>query len=200
MKSYKYFKFTLMEDDSKLQNVTFEISPLHGDCDLLISRNQTNMFPTKIVNDKISQRIGSLVDHIEYTREDYTNRTAIDNVTGLNGTYYLGVYGYTYTTFSLLVTVHRKNEAGYRTKMTQIYEGFPFNKRLHNELDMFFGYFKVDINEKDEHAIFIDVQNTEGKTNTLIRHGQMPDIINYDIKKQGEGVIRIPPGDPHYHK
>lgn len=76
------------------------------------------MFPTKILNDKISQRIGSLVDHIEYTREDYTNRTAIDNVTGLNGTYYLGVYGYTYTTFSLLVTVHRKNEAGYRTKMT----------------------------------------------------------------------------------
>jgi hypothetical protein len=39
IKSYKYYKFTLLEDDSKLENVTFEISPLHGDCDLLISRN-----------------------------------------------------------------------------------------------------------------------------------------------------------------
>ena len=75
MKSYKYFKFTLLEDDSKLENVTFEISPLHGDCDLLISRNDTNMFPTKIINDKISQRIGSLVDHIEYTKDEYANIT-----------------------------------------------------------------------------------------------------------------------------
>ena len=43
---------------------------MHGDCDLLISRNDSNMFPTKLFNDKISQRIGSLVDHIEYTKED----------------------------------------------------------------------------------------------------------------------------------
>lgn len=123
------------------------------------------------------------MDHIVYTKSEYVAPTAIDAVKGLNGTYYLGVYGYTYTTFSILVTVHRTNEAKYRTKMTEIYEGFPFSKRLHNEKDMFFGYFKVDISEKDEHAIYIDVSNTEGKTNTLIRYGNMPDIINHDIKK-----------------
>ena len=39
IRTYKYFKFTLMEDDSKIENVTFEISPLHGDCDLIISTN-----------------------------------------------------------------------------------------------------------------------------------------------------------------
>lgn len=144
---------------------------MHGDCDLLISRNESNMFPTKLFNDKFSQRIGSLVDHIEYTKEDYNNITPNTTVRGLNGTYYIGVYGYTFTTFSILVTVHRKNEAGYRTKMTEIYDGFPFSKRLHNELDMFFGYFKVDINEKDEHAIIIDIQNTEGKTNTYVKFG-----------------------------
>jgi hypothetical protein len=48
MKTYKYYKFTLLEDDSKLENVTFEISPIHGDCDLLVSRNMTNMFPTNL--------------------------------------------------------------------------------------------------------------------------------------------------------
>ena len=74
---------------------------MHGDCDLLISRNQSNMFPTKLFNDKISQRIGSLVDHIEYTKEDYNNITSNTTVRGLNGTYYVGVYGYTFTTFSL---------------------------------------------------------------------------------------------------
>lgn len=115
------------------------------------------MFPTKLINDKISQRFGSLVDHIEYTKDEYNKITVNNTVRGLNGTYYIGVYGISFATFSILVTVHRKNEVGYRTKMTEIYEGFPFNKRLQNELDMFFGYFKVDINEKDEHAIFIDV-------------------------------------------
>jgi hypothetical protein len=30
-----------------LENVTFELSPLHGDCDLVLSRNNSQMFPTK---------------------------------------------------------------------------------------------------------------------------------------------------------
>jgi hypothetical protein len=84
--------------------------------------------------------------------------------------------------------------------MTEITEGFPFNKRLHNELDMFFGYFKVDIAENDEHAIIIDIRNTEGRTNTLIRYGDIPELLKYDIKQQGEGIVRIAPGDPLYHK
>lgn len=35
-KEFKYFKFDLFGDDAA--NVTIEISPLHGDCDLYVSR------------------------------------------------------------------------------------------------------------------------------------------------------------------
>ena len=72
----------------------------------------------------------------------------------LSTTYYIGVFGYTQTTFSLIVTVKRKD--GGKQSLTQkrysttIYEGFPLNKRLHNELDMFFGHFQVDIADGDE--------------------------------------------------
>jgi hypothetical protein len=159
IKSYKYFKFTLLEkNESKLNNVTFEISPLHGDCDIMISRNESNKFPTKLSNDKISQRIGSLVDLITYSKDDYSNITNETDVKSLNGIYYIGVYGYTFTTFSIVVTVHRASDGKtFRKSLTQIVEGFPMNKRLHNELDMFFGYFTVDISEKDSQDIIIDV-------------------------------------------
>jgi hypothetical protein len=40
MHRYKYYKFTLPDEEgasSTILNVTFEISPLHGDCDLYAS-------------------------------------------------------------------------------------------------------------------------------------------------------------------
>jgi hypothetical protein len=41
-KKYKYFKFTLLEsDDAHITNITFEVSPLHGDCDLVLTRNDS---------------------------------------------------------------------------------------------------------------------------------------------------------------
>lgn len=134
--TYKYFKFTLMDQPSDLINVTFEIAPLHGDCDLFISKD-SNLFPNKDLYQKKSQRIGALVDHITFSKADNIS-------SDLNGTYYVGVYGYSYATFSLLVTVHRNKsdaKANLNRVSTILYEGFPFTKRLHNELDMFIGRF-----------------------------------------------------------
>ena len=97
------------------------MAPLHGDADLYVAHyNQSQIFPKRGNCDKQSQRFGELVDHLEYTRVTVTttsnndtvdpNSTAISTVQeSLNGTYYVGVYGYSYTTFSLLVTLNRKN-------------------------------------------------------------------------------------------
>ncbi len=64
------------------------------------------------------------------------------------------MYGYSQATFSLLVNVHRKGPSYELYKRVEtaipIYEGFPLTKRLHNELDMFFGYFSVEIAEGEE--------------------------------------------------
>jgi hypothetical protein len=69
----------------------------------------------------------------------------------LNGTYFIGVYGYSYTTFSLLVKVQR-TKTSLRDKFTSLlstvlYEGFPLSVRLHNELDFFYGHFAVSLDE-----------------------------------------------------
>ena len=73
------------------------MTPLHGDADLYVSRKDE--FPDKNRYEKKSQRIGSLVDHVDFAREN--------NESSLAGTYYISVYGYSYSTFSLLVTVKR---------------------------------------------------------------------------------------------
>jgi hypothetical protein len=118
------------------------------------------------------------------------------------------VYGYGYTTFSLLVTVKRKSQSLLTTITEQIstvlYEGFPLKKRLHNELDLFFGHFSPDIatsksDSSDSLAIIIDVQNQEGKTKTFVKYGGLPTMLDYDLKLSGEGTLRIMPSDPFYH-
>ncbi len=72
-KKFKYFKFTLIEkDESHINNVTFELSPMHGDCDIVLSRNDSMMFPTKEKGnyEMISQRIGGLIDHLTVTKSN----------------------------------------------------------------------------------------------------------------------------------
>ncbi len=70
MHQFKYLKFTLIEDPS-VKNITFEITPLHGDSDIYVSR--VDEFPNKDVFEKKSQRIGSLVDYVTFNLRDVVN-------------------------------------------------------------------------------------------------------------------------------
>jgi hypothetical protein len=70
---------------------------------------------------------------------------------------------------------------------------------LHNELDMFFGYFEVDMEEGDEREIEIHVQNIEEKTHTLISFGKLPMIDKHDYDVI-EGSVFIVPGDKRFHR
>ena len=59
------------------------------------------MFPTRESYEKKSARVGSLVDHVTYSLGETENKTTLAD------TYYIGVYGYTYSSYSILVTVNR---------------------------------------------------------------------------------------------
>lgn len=63
----KYYKFTVV-DDRNVENVIFEMTPLHGDSDLFVSRDI--LFPNQTTYEKKSSRFGSLVDHISYSKTD----------------------------------------------------------------------------------------------------------------------------------
>lgn len=188
-KAFKYFKFDLLEEDAA--NVTIELSPLHGDCDLYVSR--TLMFPNRSDYEKRSQRIGALVDHVIYERP--ANES-------LNGTFYIGVYGYSYTTFSLLVKV-RRTHATLMEKLTSslstvLYEGFPLSVRLHNELDFFLGHFSVVLDT--DQTLLINIENHEGKTKAYLGFNRTPTPLSYDMNLDGEGSLTIKPGDPVYRQ
>jgi hypothetical protein len=69
---------------------------MHGDSDLYASRS--NNFPTKHNFEKCSLRMTGMVDSVYYDKED------------LAATYYIGVYGYQYSTFTLTVKIDREKE------------------------------------------------------------------------------------------
>ena len=110
IKGYKYYKFTVPVQDQNISNVSIEINPLHGDSDLIVSR--TEMFPSKDKYDKKSSRVGSLVDHVAFSKGEA-------NTTFLEGTYFIAVYGYTYSTYSIIVNVNRTKHDAIDTAMAQ---------------------------------------------------------------------------------
>ena len=79
-------------------NVTFEITPLHGDSDLFLSRNDTNRFPTKALYEYRSIKVGSNADHFEFGRTDNDS---------LDGNFYIGIYGFTYASYSIVANIIR---------------------------------------------------------------------------------------------
>lgn len=82
---------------------------------------------------------------------------------------------------------------------TLIYEGFPLTKRLHNELDYFYGHFEVDLAD-DSQAILLDLINTEGRVGMYVKYEGLPQTMDYDWKHFGSGVVHISPKDKAYHK
>lgn len=78
--------------------MSFELSPIHGDSDIFVSRNSS--FPNKTSFEKMSQRIGGQEEAVSFNNAD---------VGELAQTYYVGIYGYSYSSYSLLVSVNRYN-------------------------------------------------------------------------------------------
>ena len=98
-----------------------------------------------------------------------------------------------------MIRANPSEEDKIKQKATNIYEGYPITKTLHNELDMFIAHFEVDIPENEDISIIIDVQNIQSKTRTFIKFGQTPSSTDYDFKL-GDGVLTIKPDDVGYNR
>ena len=124
------------------------------------------------------------------------------NNDSLNGTFYIGVFGYSYTTFSLLVKVARTRttlvEKLTGSLSTVLYEGFPLSLRLHNELDFFLGHFTVALDSDQE--LLVSIENHEGKTRAYLAFDRSPTPLSFDLSLNGEGSLSIAPGDKVYKR
>jgi hypothetical protein len=93
LNEYTYFKFSVMSD--RVKDIQIVMTPFHGDPDLYIERSTNSLkFPTKDQFEKSSSRGPSRLDHIEYTEDDDGD---------LIQTYYIAVFGFTHSSYSITV-------------------------------------------------------------------------------------------------
>lgn len=112
---YKHYRFNL-PDATDVKNVTFRMNTLHGDADLYVSR--THKKPNKHDYEKNSLKITGMLDQVNF-----------DNGT-LATSYYIGVYGYQYSTYTLMVQVDRKEDAGDIFHVPLLLEGVSHSGRV----------------------------------------------------------------------
>jgi len=106
----KYFKF--VNEDPSIDKISFSLNTHHGDPDIYVSR--TEKYPSKSSFEKGSTRAGRFIDQVEYTHAD--DGTILR-------TFYIGVTGTSYSTFSLLVNTKRSKSNNTLEIATQISEG-----------------------------------------------------------------------------
>ena len=90
-----YYKFEWTLEDETVESITFDLLPVHGDSDMYVSEEYP--FPNKTHYDKRSMRVGGSEDKIEYQLANNSEAR----------TFHIGVYGYTYATYALLVKTVR---------------------------------------------------------------------------------------------
>ena len=76
------------------------MTPHHGDADMYISTSPENKFPNKTNFSYRSILLGGYHDKVTVKKSQ--NKT-------LEGVYYIGIYGFTFTSYSIVATVHRNN-------------------------------------------------------------------------------------------
>lgn len=72
------------------------MTPHHGDADIYVSTSSSNQFPNKENYSYRSILLGGYHDKVIIKKQE--NKT-------LDGVYFIGVYGFTYTSFSLSASV-----------------------------------------------------------------------------------------------
>eukprot|EP00347_Sterkiella_histriomuscorum_P020253 403338511 len=194
--TYKYYKFTILDlDKSNITNVSFEINPLHGDADIIVARNIT--FPTRDEYEKKSTRVGSLVDHVSFFIDE--------NTTSLSGTYYIAVWGYSYSTYQIIVNVDRKLLKGQKIddnylKAVTLYQGIPITKSLQSFRDRFYAQFSVVMDENESNNIVISLNMLEHNVKTYIKYGSLPTQDIKDMEFDGSFTHLIEPAHKNHHK
>lgn len=107
MAQYRYYTFTLppyLSPSSdkrvpRVTNLTVTLNSLHGDADLFVSR--LHKYPNRIEFERNSVRTVDSYDVVYF--DDKTGDT------DLSATYYIAVYSYQYSTYSIQVSVEREN-------------------------------------------------------------------------------------------
>ncbi|CDW78315.1 UNKNOWN [Stylonychia lemnae] len=174
---YSYYQFKLA-DDYNIEAIQIRLDKLHGDAKLIAS----SMFswPTLEYSEYKGSIQNSEYEIIELTREnreyysDQSPRT-------LQETYSIGVYGDSYATFTLLITLLRKNQQvlGYVKSSIKLLEGVSLHQKIGNADQKINSYFYLDSLFDD--ILLIDYNNPLNNTITYGKLNEQPKENDYDF-------------------
>ena len=179
--NYKYYSFSLMSGDG-VESIVFQITSLTGSSTLFVSR--TEMYPS----------------YSSEFRSDPHGKVTIKRTEAnqyLQGNYYIGVYGGTYTSFLLTVILNREqwHQSGNTTVPTrsviELTPGYSQRDVLkYGEI----GYykFKNDI-PRDKNHIDINIRAIKGRVAVYVRNdGVLPSNTSYMwANTKGDGQLQI---------
>ena len=193
IKDYSYYVFTISEEDSTIQNISFQVTPLSGGINIFSSK--TNQYPNSSEYEKSSSR-----DFITYDSED--------NIT-FTGNFYVSIEGVDSSSYTI-TTLIKRNDTTNDTNIIDITEGVPqkFTIQVGNV-----GYvkFNIDLNNSLYGEIEIMLTAIQGKFGFYVTtSGKLPsnesndyvsyfggplliDIDNEDFTGTGEFIVAIYP-------
>lgn len=109
--TYRYYSFTLPPEEKKTnnkssspraKNITFVLNSLHGDADLFVSR--IHKYPNRMDFEKNSVKTSDSYDIVYFDA-----KSPNDDLSGT--TYYVAIYSFQYSTYSLSVQVDRTDKS-----------------------------------------------------------------------------------------
>jgi len=164
---YEYFKFSVWEPGYDLSIVVTKIS---GDPDLYLSR--VHQYPNR--TQPHSQTITS--------RSIGNDSFFIDNATV--GTYYIGVYGYRFSTFTLLASLTKSNASsecnattsGLSCDVMTLINGQPQSGKLHKHGWRYFRFVVTDNSTEVAFALLRVI----GDPDLYVKYGALPTRHSYD--------------------
>ena len=177
----QYYVFTVF-DDSKVESVSFQITPISGILNVYASIS--NRYPNLTNHDRASY----LNDLITFKKDSTRDKR-------LNHSYYIAVKGHTRATYTILATVkYVKNETDKEIfSVTELREGVPQKTTLTSHELKFFK-IQLDLEErikKGEEAGFrINLQPVQGAFKFYVNsNGSLPTNTSYQFASTENGLI-----------
>jgi hypothetical protein len=178
---YKYYKFTLTYS---MADMTILVTPMTGDPDLYVSTTSqvpsTNNYQWKAV------AYGSDAINIDYTDPNY-----------IQGTYYIAVYAYTNTTFTLVVTVTDLSNANTSNNYLVLVNGVPQLGFLPYSNETAYYWFSIGSDPVD---VTFTVTPRYGDPDMYIRNDGLTPTTTFSqwsALSYGRDTITILSTDPH---
>lgn len=92
----------------------------------------------------------------------------------------MSVYGYSYASYTLAVSVERGSSTAPVKVDSGLQQNVPLIKTLHNEFDTYTGFFKVQFDkDKEDESIDINIRHISKATRTFFKWNSPPDNSNY---------------------